>query len=96
MGADDLIYFLSDGPNNVTQLVDAVLLVDAGYEAALELRQRVFDVYLAKARDLESEDAYQQAMTLTRNADDVIPNTGSVLRLQRSICESAPVACVSQ
>ena len=94
--ADDLIYFLSDGPNNVTQLVDTVLRVDPGYEAALELRQRVFDVYLAKARQLEGEEAYQQAIRLTRNADDVIPNTGTVLRLQRSICKSAPAACVRQ
>jgi serine/threonine protein kinase len=96
MGADELIYFLSDGPNNVSQLVAAVLQVDPGHEAALQLRQRVFDVYLAKARALEGEEAYQQAMTLTRNADAVIPNTGTVLRLQRSICESAPAACVRQ
>jgi len=96
MSADDLVYFLSDGPNNVTQLVDAMLRVDPGYEGALELRQRVFDAYLARARALEGEDAYQQAMTLTRNAEDVIPNTGAVLRLQRSICNSAPAACVRQ
>ncbi len=96
MSADDLIYFLSDGPNNVSQLVDTVLRIDPEYEAALELRQRVFDVYLAKARQLEGEEAYQQAIRLTRNADDVIPNTGTVLRLQRSICESAPAACVRQ
>ncbi len=96
MSADDLIYFLSDGPNNVSQLVDTVLRIDPGYEAALELRQRVFDVYLAKARQLEGEEAYQQAIRLTRNANDVIPNTGTVLRLQRSICESAPAACVRQ
>jgi serine/threonine protein kinase len=94
--ADDIIYFLSDGPNNVSQLVDTVLRIDPGYEEALELRQRVFDVYLAKARQLEGEEAYQQAIRLTRNADDVIPNTGTVLRLQRSICESAPAACVRQ
>ena len=96
MSADDLVYFLSDGPNNVTQLVDAALLVDPGYEGALELKQRVFDAYLARARALESEAAYQQAMTLTRSAEDVIPNTGAVLRLQRSICNSAPAACVGQ
>ena len=96
MGADELIYFLSDGPNNVSQLVAAVLQIDPGHEAALQLRQRVFDAYLAKARALESEEAYQQAMTITRNADAVIPNTGTVLRLQRRICESAPAACVSQ
>ena len=94
--ADDLVYFLSDGPNNVSQLVDTVLRVDPGYAAALQLKQRVFDAYLAKARQLEGEEAYQQAIRLTRNADDVIPNTGSVLRLQRSICESAPAACVRQ
>ena len=94
--ADDLVYFLSDGPNNVSQLVDTVLRVDPGYEAALELKQRVFDAYLAKARQLEGEEAYQQAIRLTRNAGDVIPNTGTVLRLQRSICESAPAACVRQ
>jgi len=94
--ADDLVYFLSDGPNNVSQLVDTVLRVDPGYAAALQLKQRVFDAYLAKARQLEGEEAYQQAIRLTRNADDVIPNTGTVLRLQRSICESAPAACVRQ
>jgi Tfp pilus assembly protein PilF len=87
---------MSDGPNNVTQLADAVLQVDPGFELALELRQRVFDVYVAKARALEGEETYQQAMTLTRNADEVIPNTGTVLRLQRRICESAPSACVRQ
>jgi serine/threonine protein kinase len=96
MSADDLIYFLSDGPNNVTQLVDSVLRVDPGYEGALELQQQVFDAYLARARALEDEEAYQQAMTLTRNAENVIPNTGAVLRLQRSICDSAPAACVRQ
>jgi serine/threonine protein kinase len=96
MGTDELIYFLSDGPNNVSQLLAAVLQIDPGHEVALELRQRVFDAYLAKARALEGEEAYQQAMTLTRNADAVIPNTGTVLRLQRRICASAPAACVSQ
>jgi len=96
MSADDLIYFLSDGPNNVTQLADAVLQVDPGYEAALELRQRVFAVFVAKARALEGEEAYQQAITLTRNAEAVIPNTSIVLRLQRSICKSAPAACARQ
>ena len=96
MSADDLIYFLSDGPNNVTQLADAVLQVDPGYEAALELRQRVFEVFLAKARALEGEEAYQQAITLTRTAEAVIPNTSTVFRLQRSICKSAPAACARQ
>lgn len=96
MSADDLIYLLSEGPNNVTQLADAVLQVDPGYEAALELRQRVFEVFLAKARALEGEEAYQQAITLARKAEALIPDSSIVLRLQVSICNSAPAACVSQ
>jgi serine/threonine protein kinase len=94
--AEDITYVLSFGPNNVVQLVETVLQIDPGYEAALELRQRVFDAYLEKARALEDAEDYEQALTLTRNAEAVIPNTPTVLRLQRSICESAPAACVRQ
>jgi len=94
--AENIAYVLSFGPNNVAQLVETVLQIDPGYEPALALRQRVYDVYLAKARQLEAAEAYQQAIALTRNAEVVIPNTSTVLRLQRSICSSAPAACVSQ
>lgn len=96
MSADDLVYVLSDGPNNVVQLVDTVLQVAPGYEAALEIRQRVFDMYLKKADQMRDQEEYESAMSLTRNADDVMPNTSTVLRLQRSICASAPSACVRQ
>ncbi len=99
MSANDLIYFLSDGPNNVIQLVETVLQVDPGYEVALELRQRVFDLYLTKAAQLRDEEEYESALSLTRKADAVIPNTGTVVRLLRSICNSAPAdwaACVRQ
>jgi hypothetical protein len=94
--AEDVSYLLSYGPNNVVQLIETVLQIDPGYEAALELRQQAYDVYVAKARELEGADDFQQALTLTRNAETVIPNTPTVLRLQRRICESAPAACASQ
>ncbi len=94
--AENFAYVLSFGPNNVVQLVETVLQIDPGYEAALELRQRAFDAYIAKARQLEGDKAYEQALSLTRNADEVIPNTGIVRRLQRSICGSAPAVCGSQ
>jgi len=81
--AENITYVLSLGPKNVVQLVETVPQIDPGYEVALELRQQVFDVYLAKARELENAEDYQQAMALTRNAEAVIPATGTVLRLQR-------------
>ena len=90
--AENITYVLSLGPKNVVQLVETVPQIDPGYEVALELRQQVFDVYLAKARELENAEDYQQAMALTRNAEAVIPATGTVLRLQRRICERAPAA----
>ena len=94
--AEDIAYLLSLGPNNVVHLVETVLQIDPGYEAALELRQRAYDLYVAKARELAGEENFQQAITLTRNAEAVIPNTPTVLRLQRSICDGAPSACVRQ
>jgi hypothetical protein len=33
---------------------------------------------------------------LTRDADQVIPNTSTVLRLQRSICDASPETCAGQ
>ena len=94
--AESIAYILSFGPNNVVQLVETVLLIDPGYEAALALRQQVFDTYLDKARELDSADDYEQALSLTRNAEEVIPNTPAILRLQRRICDRAPAACDRQ
>jgi hypothetical protein len=90
--AEDIAYLLSLGPNSVVHLVETVLDIDPGYEAALELRQRTYDLYVAQARELAGEESFQQALTLTRNAEAVIPNTVTVRRLFSSICDSAPPA----
>ena len=94
--AEDLSYVLSLGPNSVVQLTDAVLQVDPGYEAALELRRQSFDLYLATAGELRDAGEYAAAMSLTRDADRVITNKSTVLRLQRSICEASPETCAGQ
>lgn len=91
--AEDLTYVLSLGPNSVVQLTDIVLEVDPGHEAAHAIRRRAFDLYLETARDLRDAEDYAAAMSLIRNADDVIPNTSTVLRLQRRICDKAPDIC---
>lgn len=87
---NDLTYILSTGVNNVIQLADTVLAVDPGSEAALEMRRRAFDLYLTRARQLSDEKEYEMAMSLAREAEAVIPNTGMVLRLRRRICDKAP------
>jgi serine/threonine protein kinase len=94
--AEDLAYFLSLGPNSVVQLTDIVLQIDPGYEPALETRQKAFDLYLAKATDLRNAENFAAAMSLTRDADRVIPDTSTVLRLQRSICDASTETCAGQ
>ena len=94
--AEDLAYFLSLGPNSVVQLTDIVLQIDPGYEPALETRQKAFDLYLAKATDLRDAENFTAAMSLTRDADRIIPDTSTVLRLQRSICDESPETCAGQ
>lgn len=96
--ANELIYFLGSGPNNVSQLTGSVLEMDPGNEAALELRQSAFELFLDKARRLEDEEELEQAMALTRNAETVIPNTGAVFRLQEDICDHTrpPAGCVAR
>jgi serine/threonine protein kinase len=93
---EEITYVLSFGPNNVAQLVSTALDIDPGDEIALELRQRAFDTYIEKARQLQGEADYQQALALTRNANEVIPGTGTVRRLQRRICDTEPAACGGQ
>ena len=91
--ANELVYFLSTGPNNVSQLTDSVLQMDPGNGAALALRQGAFELYVDKARALEKGRRYAEAMDLARNAEQVIPNTAEVLNLQRNICSRAKDLC---
>lgn len=90
--AEDVLYLLSTGPNNAAQIVNAVLDVDPGYESALELRRRAFDLILQKARTVSNERP-DIAMSMTRAADAMISDQSEVLRLQRSICRDAPEVC---
>ena len=94
--AEDIAYFLSLGPNSVVQLTESVLQVDPGHEAALAIRQKAFDLYIATASNLRDAKDYTAAMFLARGADTVNPNTSTVLRLQRSICDAAPEVCAGQ
>ena len=94
--AEDLAYFLSLSPNSVVQLTDIVLQIDPGYEPALETRQKAFDLYLAKATDFRDAENFVGAMSLTRDAGRVIPDTSTVLRLQRSICDASPETCAEK
>ncbi|MDX1405869.1 MAG: protein kinase [Woeseiaceae bacterium] len=91
--ADELAYVLSYGPNNVAQLVGTILEIDPGDEAALQLRRQVFDIYVEKAAEYEGDEDYRQALVLARNANEVIPGSGTARRLLRRICDKAPDVC---
>jgi hypothetical protein len=94
--ADDLTYILSLGPNSVVPLTDTVLKIDPGHTAAWALRQKAFELYLKAAGARREAKDYQAAMDLSRSADEVIPNSSTVLRLQRSICDAAPDVCAGR
>lgn len=90
---DVLSSILSFGPNNVSQILETVLSVDPGYESALAAKERVFDIYLDRARSLIDRGEYEPATRLIRNADRVVPDTARVRRLEKEICDRAPAAC---
>ena len=94
--AEDLAYFLSLSPNSVVQLTDIVLQIDPGYEPALDIRQKAFDLYLTQATALRDAENFAAAMDLTRDANRLIPDTSTVLRLQRSICDESPETCAGE
>ena len=92
---EELAYLLSLGPNSVVQLADAILEVDPGYEGALAAKQRAFDMMIDRAEQLENQESHAEALALTRQAVEFMPINSRVLRLQRSICDSAPETCVN-
>jgi hypothetical protein len=94
--AEELTYLLSLGPNSVVPLTDSVLGVDPGHKGAWALREQAFELYLKAAGARRDAKDYATAMSLSRSADEVTPNTSAVLRLQRSICDDSPEVCAGR
>jgi serine/threonine protein kinase len=90
---EDLAYILSDGPNAVKELSESILEYDPWYEEAVELRERVVNLYAAKAQQLVNAGEYSGAMEMVRRGTDIDPGSRSLYRLQLSICANDATLC---
>ncbi len=64
---EDLKYILSDGPNSVTDILNAVLRVDPSQrDAHYKLQADVANVYAERARPLANERRVTEALDLIR------------------------------
>jgi serine/threonine protein kinase len=92
---DDLAYALSEGANNVNQILDSVLAVDAGNTSALKMKAQVAELYLKKARELSARRQLPGALTMTQYGLKVMPDNLDLFHLQREICDRQPPLCAA-
>ncbi len=91
----DLSYILTDGPNNVNQIVNAALRIEPDNKAALEMKATMASIYEQKARDLSDAGRLGDALTLIRRGLNAKPNDRGLMRLQRDICNRDMQACAA-
>jgi hypothetical protein len=92
---EDLAYVLSEGANNVNQILDGILALEAGNAAALHMKAQIADLYLRKARELQRNRQPAAALQLVRYGLKVTCNNLDLFHLQRDICEDDASLCTA-
>lgn len=92
-GPEDLAYLLSDGPNAVKQLYESILEQDPWHPEALDLREKVVNLYTEKAQQLLSAGDESGSMEMVRRGTDIDPGSRALYRLQLDICANDPALC---
>jgi hypothetical protein len=99
LSPDDLTYILSDGANNVHEIVRAALAIEPDNKTALKMKAAIATLYAQKARTLlaagGSTQAMTQAMTLVRKGLMEKPHDRDLNRLTRDICKKDLQACAA-
>jgi serine/threonine protein kinase len=85
---DDMVSALSEGPNNVNQIVGDVLTTDPGNKDAVALQRKIADLYERKARKLADAGDTQNAAMLVKAGLRVRPKHGRLFRLQSELCRA--------
>lgn len=93
--ADDLAYVLSDGANNASAIVEAIVRIDGANERAAALKGRMAGLYLRKARTLLGARDYRGALTLITQARKIAPTNLSLFKLQEQICDQQAELCAA-
>ena len=91
--AEQLAYVLSEGANNVNQILDSVLEKDPGDAKALAMKSDIANLYTQKARLEMNAGHAAVAATLIRNGRKAEPSNRELFRLQQEVCDQNPVAC---
>lgn len=89
---EDLKYILTDGPNSVNDILNAVLKVDSTQRDALKLQTDVANVYAERARILAGEQRVTEALDLVRYGRQVLPSSQELFRLEQSFCRMDAMA----
>jgi serine/threonine protein kinase len=89
---EDLKYILSDGPNNVNELLDAVLRIDPSHREALKLKADAADLYAARAQTLLGQQKTDQALDLVRYGRQMLPDSQELFRLEQKVCRAQALA----
>jgi serine/threonine protein kinase len=95
LSPDDLTYILSDGANNVYEIVHAALLIEPDNKSALKMRSEIATLFAQKARTLLDGGRAAQAMALVAKGLAVKNNDRDLTRLKHDICKKDIQACQS-
>jgi hypothetical protein len=95
LSAEDLTYILSDGANNVHEIVRAALAIEPDNKSALKMKSEIAALYAQKARTLLDAGGTAQAMTLVRKGLMEKPYDRDLGRLNRDICKKDLQACAA-
>jgi len=90
---EDLAYVLSEGANNVNQILESILSLDSRSSPALHMKAQIANLYLHKARELERQRQPAAALQMVRYGLKVACNDLELFHLQREICEQDPSLC---
>jgi serine/threonine protein kinase len=90
---DDLAYVLSEGANNVNQILDSILALDARNSPALRMKNQIAELYLRKARQLRDQNQLPVALQMIRNGLKVACDNLDLFHLQRDVCEANTALC---
>ena len=93
LSPDQLIYLLSDGANNVYEIVGAALAIEPDNKSAAQMKSQIVNVYAQKARILLDAGKTARAMTFVRKGLMVKDTDRGLNRLYRDICKKDLLVC---
>jgi hypothetical protein len=87
LSSENLAYVLSEGANNVAQILDSVLAIDPADEKAWAMKQQIAGLYADKARQLVGAGQKTAAISMVRNGLKILPHDRQLFRLQQELCD---------